>query len=144
MLKRIEESTNNEHVRTIETVDIERFELNPIFPQLFFELRPSPNVRKVAQFSPLSRGLETPSVGERAPSFRLKDLAGQERDSTQFKGGFLVLAFWGSWCGPCREEMPLMDLLHRAFKDRRPPRPAHQQKCGRRARTTRPPHVADE
>ena len=119
VLKRLEESTNNEHIRTIESVDIERFDLNPIFPPLFFALRPSVSARKVSQFSSLEQGLATASVGEKAPSFRLKDLTGQERDSTQFKGRFLVLVFWGSWCGPCREEMPLMDLLHRAFKDRR-------------------------
>ncbi len=35
-----------------------------------------------------------------------------------FKGKVVFLNFWATWCDPCREEMPGMERLHRAYKDR--------------------------
>jgi peroxiredoxin len=120
VLKKLETSTTgvDAQVKTVEVVSVERFELNPVFPPSFFTFSPPPGVRKVSEFSPLKPSRARLSAGEKAPSFRLKDLNGQEQDSAQFKNRFLVLSFWGSWCGPCREEMPVLDLLYRAFKDK--------------------------
>jgi len=37
---------------------------------------------------------------------------------SDFKGKVVFLNFWATWCEPCREEMPSMERLHRAYKDR--------------------------
>ncbi len=37
---------------------------------------------------------------------------------SDFKGKVVFLNFWATWCDPCREEMPGMERLHRAYKDR--------------------------
>lgn len=63
------------------------------------------------------------SVG-RAPGQRMADLAfadaGGARGSVgALKGKVVVLHFWGSWCGPCRKEMPELQRLQAALADRR-------------------------
>ena len=47
--------------------------------------------------------------GRQAPDFLLKDLNGKEYSLTDFRGRYVVLVFWASWCPDCRAEIP--DLL---------------------------------
>jgi peroxiredoxin len=55
---------------------------------------------------------------KKAPDFSLKDLKGKEVEIKQFKGNVIFLNFWATWCGPCKEEMPGMEFLHRQFKEK--------------------------
>ena len=56
-------------------------------------------------------------VGQAAPDFTLKDLNGNRVGLSDFKGKVVVLNFWATWCGPCREEIPHMDALYQKYKD---------------------------
>ena len=51
-----------------------------------------------------------------APTFSLPDMAGKAVSLTDFKGQVLLINFWATWCGPCREEMPALDGLYQKFK----------------------------
>jgi thiol-disulfide isomerase/thioredoxin len=48
-------------------------------------------------------------VGEQAPDFSFQSLTGQTVRLSEFRGKYVLLHFWGSWCGPCRRENP--DIL---------------------------------
>lgn len=58
-----------------------------------------------------------PELGNPAPSFQLKTLEGQEVSLDDYKGKVIMLNFWGSWCQPCREEMPALEAVYKKYKD---------------------------
>lgn len=55
-----------------------------------------------------------------APGFSLPDLGAPSRSVSleDLLGKGLVLNFWGSWCGPCRTEMPLLESAYRSYRGR--------------------------
>lgn len=53
------------------------------------------------------------NLGDPAPNFQLRDLDGNMVELSQFRGKVVLLNFWATWCGPCREEMPSMEQLYR-------------------------------
>ncbi len=54
-------------------------------------------------------------VGDAAPNFMLRDLAGNVISLSQLRGKVVMLNFWATWCGPCRVEMPAMEQLYRTL-----------------------------
>lgn len=51
-----------------------------------------------------------------APGFQLASMAGPTVNLEQFKGQVVMINFWASWCGPCRQEMPILEKLHAKYK----------------------------
>lgn len=58
------------------------------------------------------------SIGGYPPDFMQEDPNGQPLRLSDFKGRYLLLDFWASWCGPCRRENPNVVKLYNKHKDK--------------------------
>ena len=61
--------------------------------------------------------LHAEELRKHAPNFTLKSNSGKNIKLSESRGEVILLNFWASWCGPCRQEMPLLNDLHNKYKD---------------------------
>jgi peroxiredoxin len=54
---------------------------------------------------------------DQAPDFTLENLTGGNMRLEEYRGQVVLINFWASWCGPCRQEMPILDRLHHRYED---------------------------
>ncbi|MCE7042943.1 TlpA disulfide reductase family protein [Dyadobacter sp. CY312] len=58
------------------------------------------------------------AIGDVAPDFTLNDPEGKPVQLSSLRGKYVLIDFWASWCGPCRQENPNVVRMYGKFKDK--------------------------
>lgn len=90
-------------------------EIEPLFYSLSDQVR---NSSAGKAYSDLLSYLKITEVGALAPDFTQEDVKGKPVSLSSMRGKYVLIDFWASWCGPCRQENPNVVKAFNQFKDK--------------------------
>ena len=73
--------------------------------------------KEAKEFHEFSQGLRNSAVGRKVSNFTLPDEKDQSLSFSSFKGKYVLIDFWASWCSPCRQSFPHMREVFKQYKD---------------------------
>jgi peroxiredoxin len=90
-------------------------EIEPLLNGLSKELRETETARMLKN---ALENLKATADGAMAPDFEQADTLGHKVRLSSFRGKYVLLDFWASWCAPCRQENPNIVKVYNRFKDK--------------------------
>jgi peroxiredoxin len=90
-------------------------EVKPLFDRFSLAVKSTKDGKEFYKFLTDVRLL---GIGANAPDFVQNDTSGNPVSLSSFRGKYVLLNFWASWCGPCRQEHPALRKIYQDFKGR--------------------------
>lgn len=95
--------------------DLESAEMDSIVNKFPKEISQSEYVVKLKE---VANDLKKTAVGVEAPDFTMNDPEGKPIQLSSLRGKVVMIDFWASWCGPCRQENPNVVKLYQQYHDK--------------------------
>jgi peroxiredoxin len=96
-------------------MDLDPAKVEPLYLQLPEETRNSPSGKN---FEKRIQSAKQTAIGSMAPEFVQEDTLSRPIALSSFRGKYLLIDFWASWCGPCRQENPTVVKAFNQFNQK--------------------------